>query len=135
MLLSLAVLANATLILTCIFFPKIYAIFFVSKSNQHVSPGFRVTGGARRLTVLQPHSSRAELLVQSSRAPILTPNGRVTVDTENIEKDNDTGRKEAENVSGNTFNGTIQLQVSPVDGVCGPFTEIGPTLNPSCILK
>lgn len=49
MFLSLAVLANATLILMCIFVPKVYAVYFVKKEDLHVSAKFKNKGGSRRL--------------------------------------------------------------------------------------
>ena len=49
MFLSLAILANATLILLCIFVPKIYALYFVKKEDLHVSVKFENKGGSRRL--------------------------------------------------------------------------------------
>ncbi len=49
MFLSLQVIANASLIVICIFIPKIYALYFVDKKDQHVTPKFTTQGGARRL--------------------------------------------------------------------------------------
>ena len=48
MLLCLAVLLNATLVLACIFCPKIYAIYRVRNSDQHWSPNFRAVRGSSR---------------------------------------------------------------------------------------
>ena len=49
MFLSLQVIANAYLIMICIFIPKIYALYFVDKKDQHVTPKFTTQGGSRRL--------------------------------------------------------------------------------------
>lgn len=48
MLLSLAVVLNGSLILVCIFFPKIYAIYRVAQSQQHLSQTFRAIRGVKR---------------------------------------------------------------------------------------
>lgn len=47
--LSLVVLSNATLILSFMFLPKIYALYFVDKEDLHVSPKFMNRMGTRRL--------------------------------------------------------------------------------------
>lgn len=65
MFLSLQVIANASLIVICIFIPKIYALYFVDKKDQHVTPKFTTQGGSRRLV----ENSSWQDLVEESPVP------------------------------------------------------------------
>ncbi len=73
MFLSLQVIANAYLILICIFIPKVYAMYFVDKKDLHVTPKFKNQGGSRRLVenCNSVHSSGSE----SPAVTIMTDTG------------------------------------------------------------
>ena len=76
MFLSLQVIANASLIMVCIFIPKIYALYFVDKKDQHVTPKFTTQGGSRRLV---ENSSWQDLVEESPITTRITGLGINTV--------------------------------------------------------
>ena len=104
MFLSLSILATATLILVCIFVPKVYALYFVEQEYLHVSPKFMNKGGSRRLVDDNSaiHKSYGNLRDEARVLPALalcsdedpTPSTEITETCQSC-------------------NGTIQVKVSP----------------------
>lgn len=84
MFLSLAVLSNATLILMCIFVPKIYAVYFVKQEDMHVSAKFENKGGSRRLIDNADNSSAhsSATLNEETNLPKQTSSNSVSQQTD-----------------------------------------------------
>lgn len=65
-ILSTALLINASVMLLCLFVPKLYALYFVEASNQGVRSNSLYTGAPRSLTLSRTASTDDEISEQRS---------------------------------------------------------------------